>query len=391
MIKYKKYNPILNKYLIILLLLITNMQTTSAFSLYFLCIFVFGLIAALIVVTNHTIKLNFLISTIALILILGILTKLHADRYVNYIGLNEILYKKYILVIFWSLMSLLSINIFIHTPNDIIKNSLSIIILIMSFFVILQLFSYYILNITIDFSLITGGIESRSYFGNYRPSGFLPEPAVYCGHMSGLLSLYLFYNKKIDKYFILGVLSIFITQSTVGVILVSLIISIYLLSFKINKNKLFLILAFLMIILLFIAPEIINRINLFLQGTDTSNNLKVDAVINFLKDDNIFIFGYGLISKDHIELPTYYEAIKDLTIFGSALSIFGIFFGIIIIILLLYILTVSHVELLYKIILFIPLLKLCSPSYAFFYIYISLFFIILLDKRNKFTRLSKTL
>lgn len=261
----------------------------------------------------------------------------------------------------------------------------------MSFFVILQFFSYYILNITIDFSLITGGIESRSYFGNYRPSGFLPEPAVYCGHMSGLLSLYLFYNKKIDKYFIFGVLSIFITQSTVGVILVSLTISIYLLSFKITKNKLFMLLAFLVVILLFIAPEIANRVNLFIQGTDTSNNLKIDAVLNFLKDDNIFIFGYGLVSKDHIELPTYYEAIKDLTIFGSILSIFGVFFGIIIVIPLLYILIKSKTELLYKLILFIPLLKLCSPSYAFFYIYISIFFIILLDKKNKFTRQSKTL
>lgn len=387
MIKYKKYNPILNKYLIILLLLITNMQTTSAFSLYFLCIFVFGLIAISIVLTNHTIKLSFLISTIALILILGILTKLHADRYVNYIGLNEILYKKYILVIFWSLMSLLSINIFIHTPNDIIKSSLSTVICIMSLFVILQFFSYYVLNITIDFSIITGGIESRSYFGNYRPSGFLPEPAVYCGHMSGLLSLYLFYNKKIDKYFILGVFSIFLTQSTVGVILVSLIISIYLLSFKKNKNKLLLILAFLMIILLFIAPEIINRINLFVQGTDTSNNLKINAVLNFLKDDNIFILGYGLVSKDHLELPTYYEAIKDLTIFGSIFSIFGVFFGMIIITSLLYVFIISKIELLYKLILFIPLLKLCSPSYAFFHIYILLFFIILLEKKHKFTRL----
>ncbi|MEB6858737.1 hypothetical protein NA898_16785 [Proteus cibi] len=261
----------------------------------------------------------------------------------------------------------------------------------MSLFVLFQFFSYYILNITIDFSLITGGIESRSYYGNYRPSGFLPEPAVYCGHMSGLLSLYLFYNKKIDKCFILGVLSIFITQSTVGIILISLIITIYLFSFKTNKNKLILILVFLIIILLFIAPEIINRIDLFAQGIDTSNNLKIDAVINFFKDDNVFTFGYGLVSRDHIELPTYYEAIKDLTIFGSILSIFGVFFGTTIIIILLYIVISSKVEMKYKLILFVPLLKLCSPSYVFFYIYILIFFIILINNKENFNRLPKKL
>ncbi|EKA95261.1 hypothetical protein HMPREF1311_03616 [Proteus mirabilis WGLW6] len=381
MIKYKKYNPILNKYLIILLLLITNMQTTSAFSLYFLCIFVFGLIATLIVVTNHTIKLSLLISIIVLILTLGILTNFHADRYVNYIGLNDILYKKYILVIFWSLMSLLSINIFIHTPKSIIKKSLSIVILIMSFFVILQFFSYYALNITIDFSLITGGIESRSYFGNYRPSGFLPEPAVYSGHMSGLLSLYLFYNKKIDRYFILGMTSIFITQSTLGIILISLILITYLLTSKIKKNKLFFTSIFLALIFLFIVPEIVNRIDVFTQGADTSNNLKLLAIMNFIQDDNIFSFGYGLVSKDHDYLPSYYEATKDITLFGSILSIYGVFLGTIILLVFIFILLKSKIQVKYKLILTIPLLKLCSPGYAFFFIYILWFFIILNEKK----------
>lgn len=379
---YIKCNPKANKYLIVLLLLITNMQTTSAFSLYFLCIFSFGILAIFISIRNKTIKLNILLSIMILIFTLGILTIFHMERYTNYYGLNNILYKKYILVIYWSITALISINIFIHTPSIVIKNALSIVIWIMSLFVITQFFAYHTLNITIDFSLMTGGDESRSYFGNYRPSGFLPEPAVYCGHLSGLLSLYLYYNKKFGISFYSGVISIFITQSTVGMILITLIIIAFLITSKENKNKFFIFLFFLIIIFLFIAPELINRFNIFIQGADTSNNLKLLAILHFFQDDDILSLGYGLVSKDHDNLPSYYEATKDITLLGSIFSIYGIFSGIIILILLIYFLYKSKLDFKYKLLLTIPLLKLCSPGYAFFFIYIILYFIILTEKNS---------
>lgn len=366
-----------------LLLLIANMQTTSALSLYGLSIVVFSLCVLILFYHYPHILIEVLLLAIIFIFTLMIVTAIQLPDYSIYTGLNKIIISRALLAIFWILCMIIISGAINEVTNRQLSVALAVVIIVMSVFLILQNISYYFFNYIIDFSTMTGGELSRSYYsGLYRPAGFLPEPAVYSGHMAGLIALYMYYRKKANAIILLGLISILLTLSTVGVILVILLCLSYFVSIKKNPLIFIFILFLFVLFLTIISPLLVERFDLFINGNDTSNNLKLEAIINFFANEKILLFGYGMVGHDHPLLPDFYEAIKDVTIFGALFSIYGTIIGCILLFILSYYWISSTLDLKYKIILLIPLIKICSPGYLFFHIYMLLYFIVL-RKGNK--------
>lgn len=359
-----------------LLLLIVNMQTTSALTLYVLNILLVGVLSFILFLKYRCFDLGILLLAMLFSICLIIVTCIQLPRYEMYTGLNTIIISKTSLSIYWIMCVVLIAKAISYLKTEQFIIALSVVIVLMSAFLFLQTISYYIFNYSLDFSTLTGGEGARSYYGLlYRPSGFLPEPSVYSGHMTALLALYLYYRKKIDYIFYIGFISVVLSFSTAGILLSILLYLMFSLIHK--KSVFFYITSFLLvfIFIFFVLPLLMERFDLFLSGGDSSNNIKIDAIKNYFSDDNIFSFGYGMVGRDNPSLPSYYEALKDVTIFGAFFSIFGTFLGSILIFITSVFWTRSNLDLRYKIILLIPLLKLCSPSYAFFYIYILIYFL----------------
>ena len=188
----------LDKILLFLLLMIPNMYTTSPFSLYGLQIILFGILAVYIVYRNKNFDLSILLIIMSLVAMLFATGLYHVNYYsdIIYSGVDVIIFKRLILCSFWAILSAFVVEyIFSFNRNDITK-ILSLVITILSLFMLSQIVIHYFLGFNLDFSIMTGGIPSRSYYGNYRPSGFMPEPSVYSGQMIALLALFLFFNKK---------------------------------------------------------------------------------------------------------------------------------------------------------------------------------------------------
>lgn len=373
-----------NRYNLILftaLLLVSNMQTTSFISLYIINILILGVVCLSIIIINRVINIKLLIITFIIILFLWISTFLELENGSYSKESVIIIYKKLLLISYWAILCSTAISIINKIPEEQISLSLRIIILVMSLYLITQMISFYCFDFRLDFSLLTGGVPSRSYYGTYRPSGFLPEPSVYSGHMMGLLALYFVYRKKIDAIFIIGLFSVLLSQSTAGIILVFIMLIPILGNSFFSKRNFIFIVTLLFITLYLIYPNLIDRYESFISGADTSNNLKLDGLYHFAHNNTLFT-GFGVIAKDHYSFPTYYEAIKDYTIFGNIITIYGIIIGTLFLFSFIYLTVKSKLSLLYKIVLIIPLMKLCSPNYSFFFIYLSIYIIIMM-RQNK--------
>ncbi|KFC86792.1 hypothetical protein GHAL_3324 [Hafnia alvei ATCC 13337] len=281
----------------------------------------------------------------------------------------------------------LSLGCISNVSSSSMSKVVNFVIFIMSVFIFIQIASHYFLGLNIDFSQMTGGGLSRSYYGEvYRPSGFLPEPAVFSGHMCALLALSLYYNKKLNFYFYFGTLAVLGTLSTVGIILCACLYISFIMSVKNNLFSYIIFFLFILLFSIFIFPSLADRYELFINGVDSSNNLKIDAIKNFFGDKDIFLYGYGVIGRDHPLLPPYFEAIKDVTIFGAIFSVYGVVLGAVVFLLFVVVFIKSSLSFRSKIILTIPLMKLCTPSYAFFFIYLAIYFLILNSKPSQFVK-----
>lgn len=371
-------------FLFTMMLLMANMQTISAVSLYGFSIILFGLIVFILCIKSLHVDLNVLLLALVFIILLSIVTFLQLPRYRDYSGLEKIFISRVLLSIYWIICIAMISGAIENLKKIQIEKSISIVIILMSSFVFIQTICYYLFNQVVDFSELTGGDLSRSYYGVlYRPSGFLPEPAMYSGHMTALMALYLFCKKKIDYVFYLGFISVFLTFSTAGMLLNILLYIVFSIS---HKKNMFFYLLFIVVasaFCIFILPLLFDRFDLFLNGGDASNNIKIDAVNNLLSHDDILYYGYGIIGRDHPSLPSYFDALRDLTIFGAFYTVFGVIIGTALLIVFTLFWLGSNLDFKYKVLLFIPLLKLSNPCYLFFYIYMLVYFLIL--KRGKHT------
>ena len=296
---------------------------------------------------------------------------------------QELLILVYQRVIFLLSIGILFYDYLILTKEETLKKVLSIFITFMSIVVLLQFVGFYFLHLDrslLDFGLLLGGEESRTwYFGDwlYRPTGITSEPAIFVGVQFGLLTLQYLVDKTAKLSKLLGVLSLVLSMSFLGLILAALfLIVVY------SKNIINYIVGSIFLFLFYVFSfEMINeRIERFVKGDDGSNNVKIEAFKYFISDPNITFLGYGFLFRSEGK-PQFYDALLDLTFYLNSLTIFGVLIGSIILFALFYFIFKSKSSIKEKILILLSLIKLSNPSVLFFTLFISLC-IVILKKRN---------
>ncbi|ENK3380149.1 hypothetical protein AB2M59_003513 [Escherichia albertii] len=252
---------------------------------------------------------------------------------------------------------------------------LILIVNVVLFFI--QFVSFYVFGYRIDYSLVTGGIGSRNDYGSlYRASGIFNEPAEYSSAITVLVVSKFLINRKLSSWNIVALASTMLSFSFVGIIQSFFVIYIVLFR-KIHKKPIYL---FLIVIIIFFAwfaffDLFIDRYETFMDGSDGSNNTKLDTFNFFLSHTEYLWGGAGLIGYDPNTMPLFMQGLYDLTFFGSCISIFGIFIGSFIAIALIsyiiYNYTISDMALI-----FICLLKVNVMIYAMYWFFIILILIL---------------
>lgn len=266
---------------------------------------------------------------------------------------------------------------------EVLKKVISFFILLMSIIVIFQFFGFYFLNIDralLDFGLLLGGEESRTwYFGDwvYRPTGITSEPAIFVGTQFALLTVQYLIHKDAKLSRLVGVLSLTLSMSFLGLILAALyLIVVY---SKNIKNYIFGVVS-LFLFYLFSFDMINTRIEKFNSGEDGSNNVKLEAFNYFLSDPNITFFGYGFLFRSEGS-PQFYDALLDLTFYLNVFTTLGLFLGSIVFIIFINFIYKSRSSFKEKILVLLVLIKLSNPSVLFFSLFMVLF-IAIIKKRD---------
>lgn len=258
-----------------------------------------------------------------------------------------------------------------------LARAIDIVLIINITFFLVQFFSYYVLKHRIDYSILTGGVGTRNDYGTlFRASGIFNEPAEYSSAMSVLVVIRFLTSRKLTKLSWLSAITTVLSFSFVG-IFQSLSIIFVILSRDFLKRPKYLLLALLVVIFATFAfyGMFIDRYTAFIDGSDGSNNTKVDTINFFLVHTEYLFGGAGLIGYDPATMPLFLQGLYDLTFFGSSLSIFGIIIGSLIsIFVALYI--IYHYSISDAALIFICLLKINVMIYAMYWFFIIMIFII---------------
>lgn len=215
-------------------------------------------------------------------------------------------------------------------PDKKILKAINFFIIFNLFFFLIQVISYYLISLDLNFGLILGGAGNRAlnFTEIYRPTGIYDEPAIYGLFMSILVVSKLFFEKKVDILVIFGVVSLFFTFSFVSILLAFGIIFV-LLADRLGYGVSFVILI-LMIGILFLAYEsswmpdfLLSRVSSLLGGEDGSTSHKFQSFDFWLNNENVRNFGFGFIGLREWT-PDYFDAIYDMTLYGTIITQFGL-------------------------------------------------------------------
>lgn len=320
-------------------------------------------------------KLNFKrFVGVLLISIFILLMTYFQSAYLNYQG---ILWPNSIRIIFWVSIAILFYDYFMKIRLHTLSKILGVLIVLSSLTVILQIISYYILSNPIDFSVLLGGEGVRSSFDlggvSYRPTGLTSEPAIHSGITFGLIVMKYLVDRRNNFSILLGLLSICLTLSTLGILLViGYVVIIY-------TRKLPHIIfgaVFLFFLVLFLSEQLVFRYESFISGSDGSNSVKLMVLEEFFSNDWVRALGFGFVGMDGTA-PYFYEALYDMTLFFNVFIYFGSIIGIV---LLIYIISLLFFKcqftFRYKLLITLALVKLSGPTIMFFSFFIMLLFVI---------------
>lgn len=273
-------------------------------------------------------------------------------------------------------------DIFDRVSIKTILKCLNAYIVFLSSIVIFQFLGFYILGLSssaVDISVLLGGELSRSGYmdGLYRPTGLMSEPAAFVGAQVALLCLQYLISKKNDLPRLLGIVSVLLSMSFAGFILIGLYCLI-IFSKGIKNIFIFSIIG----ILAFIGLEgvVKDRLEILGSGSDSSNNVKIEAFNYFISDPMHILFGYGNIVRNQ-STPVFFEGATDITFFLATVAIFGVVVGGLILFIFFCWLLKSNYTIKEKMIVLIPLVKLTNPALIFFSCFIIL--VIKLSKRER--------
>lgn len=286
-------------------------------------------------------------------------------------------------VVFLLSVIILNYDYLKNASVKVISKTLSFYIFLLSIIVFLQFFGFYFLGLGrdfLDFGLMLGGKEARTwYLGDtaFRPTGITSEPSMFIGIQFGLLVLQYLIDKKALFSRIVGLFSICLSLSFLGMILAVL----YLIIVYSNNIKNYIIGSVSLFCFYVYSFDLVNkRVELFLSGKDSSNNVKID-LLNFIFEKNeIVLFGYGFIYPVQ-NSPEFFDALGDLTFYINTLTIFGVLFGSLILLLFFIYIFRSVSTIKEKVLIFLALIKLSNPAFLFFSCFI-VFMVVIMNNRK---------
>ncbi|MCL0002329.1 hypothetical protein MKT61_004150 [Providencia rettgeri] len=364
-----------NNITLIIIILLFTIILPSPIVIYGFQIIFLGLFSSVLFISYGYISVRNLFLTLLVITIILLWSFIQT----NYLLYQELLWPQTIRVCFWIFCTFLlykKINSF--NEATFIK-SLKLTILILSFSIITQFVLYYFFNYKLDYSVLLGGLESRTSYSSsiYRASGLTAEPSIISGIIVALMTLYFFFIKKFDTIFFVGSISCCFTLSTLGIFLVTIFL--FIAFFK--RQNILLLLLLTIPFVLFVLPEFLERYLIFKSGNDSSNNIKLIIVENLINNEHLLYLGYGFTGKS-ISAPTFYEALYDLTFFGSLIVLFGLPLGLLLSFTMVAIILNLSFNIKEKILIFLCLIKISSPTFIFFNLFILLVFIISHKRKN---------
>lgn len=302
------------------------------------------------------------------------------STYLEYAG---ILWLNSIRVIFWVSVAILFYDYFLKIKLSTLSRIIGGLILLSALTVILQLVANYILRTPIDLSIMLGGQGVRFVFDlggiSYRPTGLTSEPAIHSGITFALIVLKTLIDKKSNHIILLGLLSICLTLSTLGILLA---IGYIVLMYTRRISHILLGIVFLSILIIFLSEQLLFRYESFIEGNDGSNSVKVMVFEEFISNAWIKTLGFGFVGMDGTS-PTFYEALYDMTLFFNLFIYFGIYIGIVLLIYVLYLIFIScKFSFRYKLLIVLALVKISGPTIMFFSFLLCYSVLFIINKSN---------
>ncbi|QIW15374.1 hypothetical protein A4G20_03005 [Pasteurellaceae bacterium RH1A] len=374
--KSYRYKPV---FVAFFLLIFSIVEINAPIIAYGSQILGFGLIILSAYMTHPKISISVFLF---FFLILALMALLSIGQY-SHLEYRQIFWLNTLRTLFWVGCAILMYDYISKKLNiSSLKNILKIAIILSAFMVILQFISFYVLDLELDLSKLLGGTGVRSLYSgyseiSYRPTGLTSEPAIHSGIMFGLLTLYYILNKNIDWSVLLGIISILLTFSTLGVLLAFTYI---LITYTSSFSK-FLLGIIILILLGFLFQDyLLQRIESFSSGNDGSNNVKLAILDYFLSNSNIFLTGLGFVGKDS-NAPAFYEALYDMTYYFTPFIQYGIFIGSLVLLISLCLILHSSFSFKEKALISFALVKLSGPTFLFFNFFVMFLFVLHRNRR----------
>lgn len=286
-----------------------------------------------------------------------------------YLVYQDILWLQVFRVLYWLFFCFLSYPFLRRIDLHSYEKALKLTIFIFSLAVIFQFFSFFILGELIDYSTYVGGTPSRiHFFGVFRPSGLTSEPSIHSGVMVGLLTLLFILNRRCYFYIFLGILSVFLTMSVLGIILGMTYLCV-LVAFNRQVKFLPIYAVLFFAISSFVSGILYERFDTFVSGSDTSNNSKVVSFQNLINEPHLLYLGYGMGGSTE-NTPWFYEGLYDVTAYGAFIITFGVPLGMFICFLFVIYLVSLQIPLAAKIFVFLVFVKITLPILSFFILFV---------------------
>ena len=244
---------------------------------------------------------------------------------------------------------------------------------------LIQLVSYYFFSINFDVGRVLGGDGNRAmnYVGIYRPTGIYDEPAIYGLFNATLLAIRMLYSRKIDMLMGLALAGIVLTLSLISAILAFGLLMIAILR-RFGASMFFVVVAVLagIVLMLFmndLAPIYVsNRIDALTIGDDGSTNNKIEVLKYWLRNEHVKFFGFGFIGlRDWT--PNYFDAIYDMSIFGTALMQFGLVGVVPFMVWLILVISTPKFRLDLVLLSLVIFVKLAALNFMFFWVFVGMY------------------
>lgn len=258
--------------------------------------------------------------------------------------------------------------------KKVVSSLLTVVILLHVFVFLMQMLLWTFLSIDLDVGRLLGGEGHRAITddGRYRATGVFDEPAVYSMFMAALLVIRYVYRGRGDIIFYVGLLTMGLSFSAVGVFFCAALIAMdILLRRGVLVHLTVAGVVGLAVVLLLAGDHLLVRLDAIAAGQDGSMKSKLIIISSWFSDPELMWAGYGFIGlRDWT--PFYFDAIYDLTLYLTIFAQFGIVVGLCVFLLLMLRVMMSAISVPYLLMVLIIFVKLSALQYVFFWFFLGL-------------------